>query len=299
MLSSDSLTKRLIDLMCTVVSGKRVSVALGVLSVLVAATLIVPPLGTNSGEKMRHSTSDAHRASSQTTAVVPPPAPRPPLHTPSDVLIEADSTLELPDRLPITPSSTPGLTDASKEARLGASRSASPDTAHRAIASTAPDTMRAAPLTRSDSTRLKRLAELAEALSSDRTSDAQPSAPAERSREPSAFASAVAGTIPEDAADGPGITGLVTDETRTKVGRDFYDAFYDRWESPEKDFYYTVVVSEQPMPSLGTRVVVRLNQNVVFQTRLQPRSDVIEQAARRAVFLTQRRLQSNPSINVY
>jgi curli production assembly/transport component CsgE len=122
---------------------------------------------------------------------------------------------------------------------------------------------------------------------------------AQREPQPSAFASAVAGTIPEDAADGPGITGLVTDETRTKVGRDFYDAFYDRWKAPDKDFFYTVVVSEQPMPSLGTRVVVRLNQNVVFQARLQPRSEMIEQASRRAVALTQRRLQSNPTINVY
>jgi hypothetical protein len=60
-----------------------------------------------------------------------------------------------------------------------------------------------------------------------------------------------------------------------------------------------VVVTEQPMPSLGTRVVVRVNQNVVFQARLQPRRDIIEQAARRAVYMTQRRLQSNLSINAY
>ena len=167
-----------------------------------------------------------------------------------------------------------------------------------------PDSTRSTP---SDSIRTRRVAERIAALVSRAASNPETPTPAstnelptaDREQHPSAFASAVAGTIPEDAADGPGITGLVTDETRTKVGRDFYDAFYDRWQPPEKDFYYTVVVGEQPMPSLGTRVVVRLNQNVVFQTRLQPRSNMIDQAARRAVVLTQRRLQSNPTLNVY
>jgi len=152
-----------------------------------------------------------------------------------------------------------------------------------------------------DSLRTKRLAQLAEALAEASTSPRTPSRTQPSTDEPStsSFASAVAGTIPEDAGDGPGITGLVTDETQTKIGRDFYDAFYDRWTAPEKDYYYTVVVTEQPMPSLGTRVVVRVNQSVVFQTRLQPRRDIVEQAARRAVYMTQRRLQSNLSINAY
>jgi hypothetical protein len=152
-----------------------------------------------------------------------------------------------------------------------------------------------------DSLRAERLAQLAEALSDASASqrDAPRTSPPADASSSSSFASAVAGTIPEDAGDGPGITGLVTDETQTKIGRDFYDAFYDRWTAPEKDYYYTVVVTEQPMPSLGTRVAVRVNQNMVFQTRLQPRRDIIEQAARRAVYMTQRRLQSNLSINAY
>jgi hypothetical protein len=170
----------------------------------------------------------------------------------------------------------------------------------RRMATAERDTMTS---TARDSLRAERLAQLAEALSDASASASQQSAPrtppSVDASSSSSFASAVAGTIPEDAGDGPGITGLVTDETQTKIGRDFYDAFYDRWTAPEKDYYYTVVVTEQPMPSLGTRVVVRVNQNVVFQTRLQPRRDIIEQAARRAVYMTQRRLQSNLSINAY
>jgi hypothetical protein len=87
-----------------------------------------------------------------------------------------------------------------------------------------------------------------------------------------------------------GITGLVVDETRTTIGRDFYDTFYDSWQPPEGSVNYTVVVEEQPVPSLGTRVIVRLNDQVTFDSRLQPRYELIQQAARAAVAYTQRAL---------
>lgn len=87
------------------------------------------------------------------------------------------------------------------------------------------------------------------------------------------------------------IDGLVMDETRTKIGQDFYSIFYSNWTPPEDARNFTITVQEQPMPSLGTRVTVQLNNQTVFQTRLQPRYAYIEQAAKRAVYVTWRRLQ--------
>lgn len=87
-----------------------------------------------------------------------------------------------------------------------------------------------------------------------------------------------------------GILGLVVDETRTTIGRDFYDVFYEAWEAPEGSVNYTVVVEEQPVPSLGTRVIVRINDDVAFDTRLQPRYDQVREAALAAVMYAQRAL---------
>ncbi len=87
------------------------------------------------------------------------------------------------------------------------------------------------------------------------------------------------------------IDGLVLNETRTRMGTNFFDIFYSRWTPPENARNFTITVKEQPMPSLGTRVVVNLNGQPVFQTRLQPRYEYIEQAALRAVQITWRRLQ--------
>jgi hypothetical protein len=96
------------------------------------------------------------------------------------------------------------------------------------------------------------------------------------------------------------IDGLVMDETQTKIGRDFYDVFYSHWEAPPDAHNFTITVKEQPMPSLGTRVVVELNSQTVFQTRLQPRYAYIEQAAKRAVYMTWRQLQrGQPRQKIY
>jgi len=87
-----------------------------------------------------------------------------------------------------------------------------------------------------------------------------------------------------------GINGLVVDETRTTIGRDFYDVFYDAWVAPENSINYTIVVEEQPVPGRGTRLIIRLNDEVAFDTRLQPGYERIQQAALAAVRFTRRAL---------
>lgn len=248
----------------------------------------------------------------ETEAALPPPAPRPPVLTPDNVLFAADSTLTFPERLPLASPSPSTDTAALRLANAvqDVARTVGTDTVQAPVSSqdarrhqnASPD----AGASPNDSVRTRRVAERIAALVSRPASDPQTATPAASNELPgtanenvSAFSSAITGTLPEDPGDGPTITGLVTDETQTKIGRDFFNAFYDGWDAPKKDFYYTVVVQEHPMPSMGTRVVVQVNQNTVFQTRLQPKREVIEQAAERAIQMTHRGLQSNLSLNVY
>lgn len=89
------------------------------------------------------------------------------------------------------------------------------------------------------------------------------------------------------------LDGMVLDETRSKVGRDFYDVFYTHWESPQETYNFSIRVMEQPSPSLGTIIYVEVNDTETFRMRLQPRYDFIQQAARYAVRQTYRHLQNN------
>lgn len=79
------------------------------------------------------------------------------------------------------------------------------------------------------------------------------------------------------------IDGMIHDETRSKVGRDFYDIFYSNWQPPEEASNYSIRITEQPAPNLGTIVAVEVNNTETFRTRLQPRYDVIEEAGEFAV----------------
>ncbi len=53
------------------------------------------------------------------------------------------------------------------------------------------------------------------------------------------------------------------DETITKLGRDFYELFYGSWQVPPGAKRFTITISEQPSPSLGTIVNVRLGDEFV------------------------------------
>jgi len=104
---------------------------------------------------------------------------------------------------------------------------------------------------------------------------------------------------PADTTDNPDagirrleIDGLVVDQTLTKLGRDFYDAFYRAWSPPAGAFNFTITVQEQPLPNVGTSVTLLVNDEVTYQARLQPREEVILGAAQQAVALAFRRLQN-------
>lgn len=89
------------------------------------------------------------------------------------------------------------------------------------------------------------------------------------------------------------LDGLVIDDTRSKIGRDFYDIFYQQWQAPSNSSNYTITISEQPTPTLGSLITVRVNDQQVFQYRLQPRYEIIKQVAEYAVRVTNRYMEDN------
>lgn len=83
------------------------------------------------------------------------------------------------------------------------------------------------------------------------------------------------------------IDGLLVDDTKTKMGKDFYDLFYGNWEAPPGAKNYTITVSEKPFRLTSTLIVVSINENLVYQSILQPRQDVVEALSFEAISMTQ------------
>lgn len=89
------------------------------------------------------------------------------------------------------------------------------------------------------------------------------------------------------------LDGMVHDETRSKFGRDFYDIFYRHWQSPPEASNYSIRIMEQPAPSLGSIIIVKVNDEETFKVRLQPKYEFIEEASKYAVRTTYVYLRDN------
>ncbi len=87
------------------------------------------------------------------------------------------------------------------------------------------------------------------------------------------------------------MNGLVIDETVTKIGRDFYELFYARWEAPSSSMGYTLYIKEQPQPGRGTRITVRLNDTELMTRALQAREELLLATATYAMRLARYHIQ--------
>lgn len=94
------------------------------------------------------------------------------------------------------------------------------------------------------------------------------------------------------------LTGFVVDETQTRIAGDFYDVFFSNWEAPEGAVNFTIRIQEQPSPTLGTRVVVLIDDEVLFQLQLQPRYEVIEGLGQQAAAFVAQELASRQATDL-
>lgn len=91
--------------------------------------------------------------------------------------------------------------------------------------------------------------------------------------------------IQEEAAT----TGFLIDNTRTKIGRDFYELFFQQWTSIQADTNIVspsafsgigeelnISVDEQPAQGISTIISITVNDLLIWQQFLQPRLGLIE-----------------------
>ena len=92
------------------------------------------------------------------------------------------------------------------------------------------------------------------------------------------------------------IENLIVAETVTKIGNDFYESFYNSWESPPNTPNFTIIISEKPYPGRGNLIIVNINDLAVFQRFVTPRYDEIIEVAGYAIKATQNYLISYEEI---
>jgi curli production assembly/transport component CsgE len=78
------------------------------------------------------------------------------------------------------------------------------------------------------------------------------------------------------------IEGLLIDQTRSRIGHEFYQDFVSFWEAPPGAKSYNLVIGEQTEPRYGSWVLIEINDNLVYRAPLRPRAEDIAAAAREA-----------------
>ncbi|UOQ98236.1 curli production assembly/transport protein CsgE [Hymenobacter sp. 5317J-9] len=92
---------------------------------------------------------------------------------------------------------------------------------------------------------------------------------------------------------GPEASGLVLDQTITKIGHDFYDQFYSRWEAPNGIDDFTVVIGEKPSRGNNAIITVTVNNEQLLEFPLQGKEEIIMDASQQAIEIASNSLQES------
>jgi curli production assembly/transport component CsgE len=79
------------------------------------------------------------------------------------------------------------------------------------------------------------------------------------------------------------IEGLLIDQTRSRIGHEFYQDFVSFWEAPAGARHYNLVISEQNDPRYGSWVSIEINDNLVYRAPVKPRAEDIAESAQGAI----------------
>ncbi len=82
------------------------------------------------------------------------------------------------------------------------------------------------------------------------------------------------------------IDGLVIDQTRSRMGREFYEYFYQQWLPPFGIVDYTILIEEKPPRGRSASVEIKVNDQLISVHSLQARQIEINAAAQAAIART-------------
>jgi len=69
---------------------------------------------------------------------------------------------------------------------------------------------------------------------------------------------------------------MIFDETITKVGRDFYEIFFNNWSNPTTITDFSITIKEMPMPGIGTQITVLIDDYELLKQFIRPNQEMIE-----------------------
>lgn len=87
------------------------------------------------------------------------------------------------------------------------------------------------------------------------------------------------------ASDEVEIGGLLLDNTKSRLGHDFYYEFSQLWRDIPNTQGINVQIIEQLVPRAGTRLILRLNGTAIYSTHFGRRQTPVKEKVEQAIFI--------------
>jgi len=118
--------------------------------------------------------------------------------------------------------------------------------------------------------------------------------PTSKSTKPIVSSKKTKTSVPVDVLE---IDGLIIDETRSKIARDFYDLFYKKWIAPKGAKNFSIYIKEEPSRGRGAQISLTLNDQEIFKNFVPPRYDALENVVNFAIRVTRAKLKDRSNID--
>ena len=79
------------------------------------------------------------------------------------------------------------------------------------------------------------------------------------------------------------IKGLVIEDVKTKLGKDFYDYFYQKYVTSGNKYPFIVNILEKPSIGRGSKISVDVDDRIIFEFVTQPKEEYMQAAANQAL----------------
>ena len=82
------------------------------------------------------------------------------------------------------------------------------------------------------------------------------------------------------------MTGIVSDETKTRTGKDFYDLYYNLYNDKKINSRKIVSIGEEYSFARNTKIIITIDNETVYEFLARPDEDFLEAMAERSVYAT-------------
>lgn len=87
-------------------------------------------------------------------------------------------------------------------------------------------------------------------------------------------------------SDGFELIGIITDDTKTKVGKDFYDLYYYLYDEYKINARKIVTLNEEFSFARNTKIIISIDNEVVYEFLAKPDEEYLNEMAQQSIYAT-------------